>query len=76
MKGNASYVTIEELEIGEHIHSGVLKDEAIEVGVKKQKIVFTAPIAKTVNGEKECDTVSFRLGGRLIELKILKINYQ
>lgn len=37
IKDNASYVNIEALDIGEHIHSGVLKDGIIEVEVKKDK---------------------------------------
>lgn len=47
-----------------------------EADVKKQKIAFTAPIAKAITGAKEGDTVSFRLGGKMSELKILKICYQ
>jgi len=35
IKDNASYLNIEKLDIGEHIHSGVLKDEIIEMEVKK-----------------------------------------
>lgn len=37
IKDNASYINIEELDIGEHIHSGVLKDEIIELDVKNAK---------------------------------------
>ena len=35
IKDNASYINIEALDLGEHIHSGVLKDEIIEIEVKK-----------------------------------------
>ncbi len=34
IKDNASYISIGELDIEEHIHSGVLKDEIIEVDVR------------------------------------------
>jgi transposase len=34
IKANASYLKIEELDIGAHIHNGVLKDEIIEIDVK------------------------------------------
>jgi hypothetical protein len=37
IKDNASYMKIEELDIENHIHSGVLKDEIIEIEVKKDK---------------------------------------
>lgn len=35
IKDNASYIKIEELDINERIHNGVLKDEIIEIEVKK-----------------------------------------
>jgi len=37
IKDNASYLKIEKLDIENHIHSGVLKDEIIEIEVKKDK---------------------------------------
>ncbi|GAB1347404.1 hypothetical protein MASR1M104_23030 [Cloacibacterium normanense] len=35
IKDNASYIKIEELDINEQIHNGVLKDEIIEIEVKR-----------------------------------------
>ena len=37
IKDNASYRSIEKLDIGERIHNGVLEDEIIEIDVKKGK---------------------------------------
>lgn len=37
IKDNASYQSIEKLDIGERIHNGVLEDEIIEIDVKKGK---------------------------------------
>jgi len=37
IKDNASYRKIENLDIQEHIHNGVLQDEIIEIEVKKEK---------------------------------------
>jgi hypothetical protein len=37
IKDNASYISIEKLDIGERIHNGVLEDEIIEIDVKKGK---------------------------------------
>ncbi len=37
IKDNASYLKIEELDIGSYIHSGVLKDEIVEIEVKNGK---------------------------------------
>src|SRR5690606_8608996 len=35
IKDNASYLNVEKLDIGDHIHSGVLEDSIIEIDVKK-----------------------------------------
>ncbi|MBJ7879228.1 IS4 family transposase [Gelidibacter salicanalis] len=35
IKDNASYLSIEKLDVGERIHNGVLEDEIIEIDVKK-----------------------------------------
>lgn len=48
IKDNASYVNIEELDIKEHIHSGVLKDEIIEVDVKNGKECAKLRLRKVV----------------------------
>lgn len=48
IKDNASYINIEELDIGEHIHSGVLKDEIIELDVKNDKEVSKLKLRKVV----------------------------
>ena len=37
IKVNASYLSIEKLDIGEWIHDGVLEDEIIKIDVKKAK---------------------------------------
>jgi len=46
IKDNASYHVIERSDIGEHIHSGVLSDEIIEVDVKEDKLVSKLRIRK------------------------------
>ena len=48
LKDNACYQKTEELEIEYHIHSGVLKDEIIEVEVKKDKIITKLKLRKVV----------------------------
>jgi hypothetical protein len=48
IKDNASYINIEKLDIGEHIHSGVLKDEIIEIEVKKSKETSKLKLRKVV----------------------------
>ena len=48
LKDNACYQKTEELVIEEHIHSGVLKDEIIEVEVKKDKIITKLKLRKVV----------------------------
>ena len=48
IKDNASYFNIETLDIAEHIHSGVLKDEIIEVEVKKAKETSKLKLRKVV----------------------------
>jgi len=48
IKDNASYVNIEALDIGEHIHNGVLKDEMIEFDVKKGKEITKLKLRKVV----------------------------
>lgn len=46
IKDNASYLKIEELDIESHIHSGVLKDEIIEIEVKKGKEISKLRLRK------------------------------
>lgn len=48
IKDNASYFNIESLDIGEHIHSGVLRDEIIEIEVKKDKETSKLKLRKVV----------------------------
>ncbi len=48
IKDNASYINIEALDLGEHIHSGILKDEIIEIEVKKDKKTSTLRLRKVV----------------------------
>jgi hypothetical protein len=48
IKDNASYLKIEELDIEEHIHNGVLKDEIIEIEVKKGKEISKLRLRKIV----------------------------
>src|SRR5699024_8817444 len=48
IKDNASYFNIEALDIGEHIHSGVLKDEIIAIDVKKGKEITKLKLRKVV----------------------------
>ena len=48
IKDSASYINIEALDIGSHIHSGVLKDEIIEVEVKKDKETSKLRLRKVV----------------------------
>ncbi len=45
---NASYINIEKLDVGEHIHSGVLQDDIIEVDVKKDKETVKLKLRKVV----------------------------
>lgn len=46
-----------------------------EADVKKQKIAFTAPIAKALIGNKVGETADFKLGSETQQLKILEISY-
>lgn len=46
IKDNASYLKIEEWDIESHIHSGVLKDEIIEIEVKKGKAISKLTLRK------------------------------
>lgn len=48
IKDNASYINIEKLDIGEHIHSGVLKDDIVEIEVKKGKETSKLRLRKVV----------------------------
>jgi len=48
IKDNASYLKIEELDIGSYIHSGVLKDEIIEIEVKNGKETSKLRLRKVV----------------------------
>jgi hypothetical protein len=48
IKDNASYLKIEELDIEERIHNGVLKDELIEFEVKKGKEISKLRLRKVV----------------------------
>ena len=46
-----------------------------EADIKKQKIAFTAPIAKALTGKKVGDSAKFTLGKQTQFLEILKISY-
>ena len=46
IKDNASYISIEKLDIGERIHNGVLADEIIEIDVKKGKEISKLRLRK------------------------------
>ena len=48
IKDNASYLNVEKLDIGERIHSGVLKDEIIELDVKNGKESSKLKLRKVV----------------------------
>lgn len=47
-----------------------------EADVQKQKIAFTAPIARALTGKKVGDIVEFSLGANKMELEILSIDYK
>jgi hypothetical protein len=53
IKDNASYRKIEALDIEERIHNGVLKDEIIEVDVKKGKEVSSLRLRKVTFYDRE-----------------------
>ena len=53
LKDNASYRKIEELDIEGRIHSGVLKDEIIEVDVKKGKEISSLKLRKVTFYDRE-----------------------
>ena len=46
IKDNASYISIEKLDIGERIHNGILEDEIIEIDVKKGKEISKLSLRK------------------------------
>ena len=46
IKDNASYISIEKLDIGERIHNGILEDEIIEIDVKKRKEISKLRLRK------------------------------
>ena len=46
IKDNASYINMQTLDIAEHIHSGVLKDDIIEIEVKKDKEISKLRLRK------------------------------
>lgn len=46
IKDNASYISIEKLDIGERIHNGILEDEIIEIDVKKGKDISKLRLRK------------------------------
>lgn len=46
IKDNASYLSIEKLDVGERIHNGVLEDEIIEIDVKKGKEISKLRLRK------------------------------
>ncbi|MBN9350663.1 MAG: GreA/GreB family elongation factor [Chitinophagaceae bacterium] len=48
---------------------------ADEADIKKKKIAFTAPIARSLIGKKINETANFKLGNQIQKLKILKISY-
>ena len=53
IKDNASYQVIEKSDIGEHIHSGVLMDEIIEIEVKEGKSVSKLKVRKVKFYDRE-----------------------
>lgn len=53
LKDNASYRKIEELDIEGRIHSGVLKDEIIEIDVKKGKEISSLKLRKVTFYDRE-----------------------
>ena len=53
IKDNASYRKIEELEIEEKIHNGVLKDEIIEIDIKKGKEISSLRLRKVTFYDRE-----------------------
>lgn len=46
-----------------------------EADVRKNKIAFTAPLARAVTGKKTGESIQFNLGGKMTELTIMKISY-
>lgn len=46
-----------------------------EADIKKQKIAFVAPLAKTITGKKEGEELDFRLGEEIRKIKIVAIDY-
>lgn len=46
-----------------------------EADVKKEKIAFTAPIAKALIGKKRGETSDFTLGKEIRSIKVLEIDY-
>jgi hypothetical protein len=53
IKDNASYQIMEKSDIGEHIHSGVLLDEIIEIEVKEDKLVSKLKVRKVKFYDRE-----------------------
>ena len=46
-----------------------------EANVKRQKIAFTAPIAKAIIGKRINETATLRLGNETRSLKVVNISY-
>src|SRR5690606_28113353 len=53
IKDNASYRSIEKLDMGERIHNGVLEDEIIEIDVKKSKELSSLILRKVTFYDRE-----------------------
>lgn len=53
IKDNASYQVVEEIDICEHIHSGVLLDEIIEIEVKEDKAISKLKVRKVKFFDRE-----------------------
>lgn len=81
IKDNASYRSIEKLDIEERIHNGVLEDEIIEVNVKKGKETSILRLRKVIYHDRantrefEFSTNLFDLGADLIAA-LYKIRWQ
>lgn len=81
IKDNASYRSIEKLDIGERIHNGVLEDEIIEIDVKKGKEISKLRLRKVTfydranKREFEFLTNLFELRADLIAV-LYKIRWQ
>jgi hypothetical protein len=68
IKDNASYRIIEKLEVGERIHNGVLKDEIVEVDIKKGKEINKLKLRKVTFYDRE-NKREFEFLSNLFELR-------